>query len=316
MKFTNKEKQLIQAIASNEIYDIPSYIKYSNNFYIEKIEKNNIQSAFEQDTRFEKTFYCPKELNKNKANLVSESDFKKKKSQKKINPEKYTRHDVKLSYTSGCINIEIDNIHYSIDFYQRAIIPNSFDEIISFLTIWEYLKSENLIIQTDSEINSQDFSIFCYKKQNKKTTQPLNYTSLEVEDVSYLDYTYEFKMDKYLECKYYIGKRILPSAKLKSFVRKGFKTTEERSIFYTLIAAWVAIAVAIIIGITSILFNLFNDNSQNIIDKINNVIIELQESRCSSEKIETEQSERTEEILHTLQQIQENQDTEDTKQIQ
>lgn len=295
MKFTKDEKEIIKAIAEGQVYDIYSFILFSGSYTFEKADKQDVEKRFIADNRYEKIYYRPRDLSQKKTNLLTQDEYNKKISEKKISADsakKYIQYKVKLSYDSGILHQKLEGTDYIIDFYEGIYIPKDFNKIVSFLALWQYLKSERLIFESSTKMTSQSLNAFCKKiepSKGKGTEEQtsgdisINYEDMTVSDSNYLPYSYMFSMDRYELCREFVDKHIIPAVKLQLFVKNGFKTAEERSRLASIIVAWVAIIVSIAIAILSIVINLANDKSEQIINKMDSVIIELHEQNKKSQ---------------------------------
>ena len=148
-----------------------------------------------------------------------------------------------------------DNNNYSINFYNGIYIANSFDDIVSFLSLWQYLKSEMLVIELPSDLTDKTLGLFYEKHIISSSAQPLsleekiksiNFESHTYNDDSYFNgVDYKFSTEKCTICKEYLGKKIYPTPELNLYIKRNFKTCEEKIQSSALFAAWLAIFVSV-----------------------------------------------------------------------
>lgn len=254
MKFNRKQKEIIKKIASDEIQDIYSYMTAFNLLTFAQFKKTEIEQSFFSDS-LPKEYYFPLGLLPKFSTIETPDTFTQKVSAGLVNPDKYKSFSLSLNYNYGIKHLSWDNKNYIIDFYNGIHIANSFDDIVSFLSLWQYLKSEMLVIELPSDLTDKTLGLFYEKQVIPTSTQPLsqeekikgiNFESHTYNDDNYFNgIDYKFSAEKCTICKEYLGKKIYPTPELNLYIQRNFKTCEEKTQSSALFAAWLAIFVSV-----------------------------------------------------------------------
>lgn len=277
MKFSKHQKEIIKQINNGKIYNIISYLKFFNLGETIVLNKDDILHKFNTDN-IPKIYYYHKNLKIKYSNIISEDVYNNKVLNNELNPENYESVTLKLNYNQGIKHEIWDNKNYTINFYDGVYIAKSFNNIIDFLALWQYLKSEMLILEVPNDITANELSIF-YEKQTSSNSnilsleeriQQINFDDFTYEDSHYmLENIYTFSKEKCTICKEYLDRRIYPTTKLKIFIQKRFKTTEEKTQSSALCAAWIAIFVSIILTFLPYFQGTNQDYTKSISQNIN-----------------------------------------------
>lgn len=253
MKLTKHQKEIIRHIYNGDIYDILSYVKFFNLGKTIKFDKNDVDKSFDSD-ELPKKFYCPHNLHHNFVNMIPESIFNDQLLNEEVDPENYTEYTIHLSYTSGIKNESWNGQKFTFDFYNGVYVINSFNEILEFLILWQYLISEMLILEVSSDFSADLLGLFYEKCPNPVThnlsledrIKRIDFKNLTYDDQNYLkEDNYTLSHEHCCICKEYLGKRMYPSARLGIFIKKKFTTYEENTQNRALFVAWLAIFVSI-----------------------------------------------------------------------
>lgn len=303
MKLSKHQKETIRLIASGDIYDIPTYLKYFNLGCKIKFSKEKITEQFNAD-ELPKTFYRRKNLQCSRNNTLTDIEYIEKLKKHQLTPEHYTAENLKLNYSSGIQQETFENTTYTIDFYEGVYIPNNFNDIVDFLTLWQYLKSEMLILEVPNPCSVQMIGLF-FELSTANSFSPtsleeklkcIDYSTLTYADRYYLqNKCYTFSQQHCAMCKEYINKKIYPSTRLSLFIKKNFKTYEESTQNRALFTAWLAIFVSVILTFTP---NIHQDDSSSI-QTITSEVSEIKEL-LQTQDVSTELSSKLEQIIRKL----------------
>lgn len=240
------------------IYSVPikkqSYVKYFGLGEWIKYDSDKVRREFEEDT-VPKMFYYAKTLKKNKSNMLTASQFNAKLEKHELNPEEYLSNNVTLRYDAGIQHTEWEDNTYSFDFYEGVLVAKSHVDIKEFLVLWQYLKSEMLILEVPQECSKETLGLFFTRTENELHKLSVNE---QIEHINFYDFTYsdrhylgsatfELSYEFCIMYKEYLSKKMYASTTLDLFIRKGFRTTEERIQNSALAAAWLAIGVSILL---------------------------------------------------------------------
>lgn len=253
MKLSKHQKEIIRHIYKGDIYDILSYIKFFNLGKTIKFDKTDVDKSFDSD-ELPKKYYCPKNLHHTFVNMIPESTFNELLLNEEVDSEKYTEHNITLSYNSGIKHESWNGQEFTFNFYNGVYVVNSFNVVLDFLIIWQYLLSEMLILEVSSDFTADLLGLF-YEKCSNTVNQNLSledrikeidFQNLTYDDQNYLkEYNYTLSHEHCCICQEYLGKRIYPSAKLGIYIKKNFTTYEENTQNRALFVAWLAIFVSI-----------------------------------------------------------------------
>lgn len=275
MKLNKHQKEIIKHIKSGDIYDIYSYIKFFESGETISYNKANIFNAFANDTIC-KEYYYPSNLTPKASNVLTADAFKQKVSFGEIDASKYDSATLKLNYCSGTKDLFINDTLYKINFYDGVYIAKSFDTIIEFLSLWQYLKSEMLILEVSSDLSRETLGLF-YEKDTITTNNIATSDANILQDIDYSDFSYgdnhyltndsyTFSEKHYTICKDFLAKRIYPTPQLNLFMQNNYKTSEESIQKSALIAAWLAIFVSIALTFTPYIYAKFSQVETTIND--------------------------------------------------
>lgn len=252
MKFTKEQKEIIRAIASEEVWDISSF---ASRFQLKKTiryDRKVVKEAFDRDPRVG-VRYCPRILNPTPANLVSEEEFVKKCMEGQNLEEEYIRLEPMLEQTQAARKESVRDQVFSYDFYSGVEIINSFDRLVDFLTIWQYLRDQALVLEVSQPLCAETAALFFQREDEKTELTPEGDKVagvLRFSDLGYLqDGEYRLSRKWMAICDSFLGRRLYPAPGLKWFINNRFRTREEVDQARTLTAAWVGILVAILIAL-------------------------------------------------------------------
>ena len=273
MKLNKNQKSILKQIMSGKIFDLYSYIKCFDLGEFISYDKEEIAKLFSQDNIC-KEYYYPSNLKPLAANVLPAEIFYQKVSSKEIDENKYTYFSLSLNFCTGIKEVSISNKTYKINFYNGVYVAKSFETIIDFLSLWQYLKSEMLVLEVPNEITPETIGLFFEKNisssnvnisSSSNQLKDIDYSTLSYSDVHYLKKNvYSFSNEHYIICKDFLSKRIYPTPQLKLYIQNKFRTTEEKIQQSALIAAWLAIFVSIFLTFMPYIRSLFGTNiSQN-----------------------------------------------------
>lgn len=261
MKLNKKQKEILKHIKSGDIYDLFTYMKYYNLVKHIKYDKQEVNNLFNQD-KICKKYYYYSNLTPSKAIVKTAEQFSQQLIAKEIEAINYTPASLSLNFNCGIQKITIDGKTHEINFYDGVYVTSSFNFIIDFLSLWQYLKSQMLILEVPVEISKETIGLFfeedtCFSNANKKDVDILNlidYSTFSFSDKYYLDNTYSFSNAQYAICSDFLTKRIYPTPQLNIYIQNHFKTTEESTQKSALIAAWLAILVAVSLSVIQLFY--------------------------------------------------------------
>lgn len=290
MKFTKHQKETIKGIYRGDIYDISSYLKYFNLGCYIKIDKQEILNKFTSD-EIPKKYYCANSLKKKYSNIISEYDYNQKVQNGDINPDNYSVYELHLSFNSGIKHEFWEDTEYCLDFYKGVYIANRFDDILEFLTLWQFLISEMLILEVPHNFSADTLGLFYNKAPDfrnevlsiNERIKSINFNDFSYDDQYYLQNNYILSQEHCLMCKEYMDKRIYPSTKLGVFITKHFSTYEETTQNKALFVAWLAIFVSIALTFAPYFQPKDNSDIESITENLKDIKSSIEKKDLSEE---------------------------------
>lgn len=284
MKLNTHEKEIIKKIASGEITDIPSYLKSFNLSTFRQLNREKMEENFKISEK-NKTYKCLKK-NVSRFNLYntttqgSLSDLSIPNLNVSLNilqDDDFEYLPAKLDYSDSTYSLKIgDSTNYVYDYFEGINIVNSFSSIKTFLTIWQFLKSEGLILEVDKKVSRHDYEpFFEYKpientlygvskqrekelshKKNNDSIKPSNLPLFEANEEGsikdyreFTEYYFEYNKTNELICAQFLNKQIYGTSNLDIFIKKKFKTNEQINLTKALIPAYLALILALLIAL-------------------------------------------------------------------
>lgn len=278
MKLSKHQKETIRKIFSGEIFDITSYLKYFGLGTEIKFDKDSIEHSFDTDN-LPKKYYCHNSVQRKPSNILTEDDYLQKLQNGELDSNHYTKSTLRLSYNTGIKHETWEGQKFTLNFYEGVYIANTFTDILEFLTIWQFLKSEMLILEVPQNFSPKVLGLFYTKtalyKDNsisiENRIKNIDYKDFTYDDKYYLNSNYTLSHEHCLMCKEYLDKRICPSTKLGLFIKRRFKTYEERTQNKALFVAWLAIFVSIALTFLPYLHKEENPKPDSITQDIHNI---------------------------------------------
>ena len=293
MKFSNHQKETIKLIYSGVIYDIYSYLKYFKKLNFVKLSKNEIDKSFLNDS-IPKTFYRRKNLHNSRANILTENEYQEKLRKKQIDSDNYIVENLKLNYCSGLKKVSCKDNSFVIDFYNGIYIPDNFNDILDFLVLWQYLKTEMLILEVPNKCSTETVGLFFEKSIGiaevpsslQEQLKCIDYSTFTYNDKYYTHgKDYVLSQEHFAMCEDYIGKKIYPSTRLSIFIKNNFKTYEETTQNRALFVAWLAIFVSVALTFLPYLHKEENPNLTSITEDIQDIKHDIDSSNLTEDII-------------------------------
>ena len=263
MKLTKRQKDIVKQIKEGKIYDVESYIRHYDLGEFIKYDYEEFSRAFEEDD-INKKFYYPKDLTPNVTNVLTIETYNYKVESGKIDEKSYTVFSLELVADAGNVTVNIHDVEYHVNLYEGIYVAKSFGHILDFLTVWEYLKSEMLILELSTELKKTAIELFFEKSlmqqgelKENELDRNINYKAHSLSDNYYIESgKYIFSREKFIICEEYLKKRIYPTPSLNLYIQNKFSTKEEAMQKSALVAAWLAIFVSIILTFVPHIYSL------------------------------------------------------------
>lgn len=294
---SKEEKEIIRLIQKKEITDIYSYVKYFNLGKEVQQFHENIKKEF--DKKFEGKTYTIKQ---------PEYDF----LENKCIVEKLDNNMCKakpfLSYEDNpekqaiCYNGKQITHFYNLT--EPTYICEDIEKILNFISIWQFLESEHLIIELPKSCEKQDMALFLEQISYDYVSEdyflnfaPQSIYEMKFSAASFMDWRFSLNIHNFEICLPYLQKQIQPTLGLDTFVEKGFKTKSDLIERRNFIIALAGVIVAIVTSGASLIMSFLDNGNTEELNKINNSLQEIrQELNLPEENIE-QQTTQTEESI-------------------
>lgn len=288
MKFTKHQKDIIRHIASEDITDIVSYIKYFGLSTLRKLDKDKIEERFKKETHGKTCKKLKDDFSFCTMTNTIDSSFNISSQVSYHEPTEadYEYIPFEIAYTETEYSKKITNSSYfSYDYFEGINVVNSFSDIKDFLVIWQYLKNEGLILEVEKEIGREDYELFfeyipfdktsfkeandAFKAIGERPIKLCEYPENVKDYRDFADYLFEYNTTHELICSQFLGKQIYGTSELDVFIKSNFKTKNDKQFLLALIPAYVGVFVA--------LFTPFIPTDNSDVEKIQQQLSEIQE---------------------------------------
>ena len=288
MKFTKHQKDIIRHIASEDITDIVSYIKYFGLSTLRKLDKDKIEERFKKETAGKTVKKLKDDFSKftMKNNIDSSWNISSQITFHEPTEADYECVPLKIAYPETEHKKKLtDSSYFSYDYFKGINIVNSFSDIKDFLAIWQYLKNEGLILEVEKEIGREDYELFfeyipfdktsfkeandAFKAIGERPIKLCEYPENVKDYRDFADYLFEYNTTHELICSQFLGKQIYGTSELDVFIKSNFKTKNDKQFLLALIPAYVGVFVA--------LFTPFIPTDNSDVEKIQQQLSEIQE---------------------------------------
>lgn len=252
MKLTTKQQEIVQAISDGEITDILSFVKHYG--FGEEIcfDKEEVKRKFDEEYSGKK-FLCDVkhyDIHDIQEGIIERVD----------NHTAYCKAN--LSFSGACSRCSCSDVSYTYGLFDPVhIIAKDMPHIISFIALWQYLKSQALIIELPKSCSSEDMGLFLNQvtgsnrreiSLDENSTTPYAYYHLDVSYTDFFDGKYELDVENFEICYPYLTKKIYAAPELKTFIQEKYRTAEEINTRNNFRIALAGVVIAIVTSALSI----------------------------------------------------------------
>jgi len=313
MKLNPHQIEILDKIISGSVYDIPTYLSAFNRAKYHQHDVSAIKATFDAEedgkTYFFKenddgSFYT--EIYDKEGNVTSVAPVSNQMTYYLKEYPNSSPVEAELDMKVAPIKVDFQGNSYSFDFMKnKYLVANNFDEIIDFLALWSYLKTEALIIEFNKPISEEEISIFFETtksnvcpdnipkwemkttidsgKRSAKGLQTLSSKQIPKKKTQgYITDNWSMNYEHLTMCAEYIGKKILPTSSLQTYKQDKYRTFEEVSQRKNLIVAWIAVFISVVSVIIGNVLPLFDNQESEYLASINQHIATI-ESRLDDD---------------------------------
>ena len=314
MRLTKHQEEIVKKIVSEEVYDVPSYLKAFNKGRIVKYNTSDLKQKFyetEQDATYKVikeghslyTYHSTKDVGLVLFPRTRES----------ITDDEWEYRPARLEEDISPYQETYNEQTFTFDFQNNGVfVADKFESVRDFISLWSYLKREALVLEVEKTIEARDIGIYYQLKpiipeeNNKKIQWHMSRDSITTGGLSsivsmfehgildkapvrnisdYLESTWQIDKDHLLICKEFLGKKILPNSDLNIYVANKFKTTTEIAQHHSLSMARIAIALSIIAILIGNILPLFQASNEELLNDTNRNLVEISEKLNSFQPI-------------------------------
>lgn len=345
MKLTKRQKQIVDAIIKGTVYDIPSYLKEFQKWHLQKYDltrplakfteeqgKNRYKVIIDEDRAYIKGI-TPQNMGIGTINI----ETKLLRKPEDIPEDAWEYREAELIRNVKPVEIEYKGEKFSFDFMEVGVnVADNFDDIVEFMSLWAYLRQEALILEVPRDIVADDFGIlFELKHREPKPENPFIIQRDKDSDSlvkpitrinidfggfyphsptfllsAYMDEVWELNSEHLKNCEEYIGRKILPTEKLRVFAQQLYTTAGEWQFRIPLIISIIALIVSFLPIIQSLLMPNEPDHLAKISQQIEAIETLVEDDQAVLNKLEVIKS-VLEDILTSLNEMSVNQQSEE-----
>ena len=236
------------------------------------------------------------------------------------------------------IEIEYCGEKFSFDFMETGVnVADNFDDVVEFMSLWAYLRQESLVLEVPKDVTSDDIGIlFELKKKapekdkpfiihkdtlSESSTNPIERIIIDSSEFypsppmfqlsSYMDEEWILNNEYKKTCEEYIGRKILPTEKLRVFAKQLYTTSNEWQYRIPLIISVIALIVSFLPIIQALLPSNEPDYLSQINQKVEKIETLIETDVSDDSDLDVIQKKLTE-ILKTITEINSSEKSEET----
>lgn len=216
-------------------------------------------------------------------------------------------------------------------------VADNFDDVVEFMSLWAYLRQESLVLEVPKDVTSDDIGIlFELKKKapekdkpfiihkdtlSESSTNPIERIIIDSSEFypsppmfqlsSYMDEEWILNNEYKKTCEEYIGRKILPTEKLRVFAKQLYTTSNEWQYRIPLIISVIALIVSFLPIIQALLPSNEPDYLSQINQKVEKIETLIETDVSDDSDLDVIQKKLTE-ILKTITEINSSEKSEET----
>ena len=278
MKTLNKEeKEIIKLIQEKKITDIYSYVKYYNLGTEIQYFKEDIQKAFEN-----KYGTTTRIFTKGKNNTICKKYIIEELSDNRYKARPYLTFNDGFTTDWDTIYYKPKGIKHSYHLTEPTYTCDNIDQILNFISIWQFLESDHLIIELPKSCDAKDMGLFLRKtnvtpEDASLPDEPCNTYDLQINAREFMSWEFKLDVHNFEICLPYLMKQIQPTLGLNTFVKNKYRTECTLIERRNFIIALAGVVVAIITSLISLFASIFDNGNAKELNNINNSIQEIHE---------------------------------------
>lgn len=262
MKLTKHQKQIVDAIIAGTVFDIPSYLREFNKWHLCKYDLSRPLAKFEEEEGDKQykviidkdKFYIQTKSPMNTGFGTYYVDMPIPRKPEDIPDDSWEYKKAELIRNIKPVEVEYCGESFTFDFVEAGVnVVDDFDDIIEFMGLWAYLRKESLVLEVPRDVTADDLGILFELKPKKpkpeipfvihrdkapdSSAKPITRVTGDLDEfypsppvfllTSYMDEEWVINGEHQKNCEEYIGRKILPTGKLKTFKQQLYTTADE-----------------------------------------------------------------------------------------
>lgn len=262
MKLSKHQKQIVDAILTGKVFDIPSYLKEFQKCHLCKYDLSRPFAQFEEEEGGkqykvivdEDKFYIKSKYPTNFGFGTTCVDVSMPRNPEDIPEDSWEYKKPELIRNIKPIELKYNGEMFQFDFVEAGVnVADDFDDIIDFMSLWSYLRQESLVLEVPRDVTEDDFGILfelmprepkpenpfvIHRDKNPDSSiKPITRVTGDLDDfypspptfllTSYMNEEWTINGEHQKNCEEYIGKKMLPTGKLKTFKQQLYTTSDE-----------------------------------------------------------------------------------------
>ena len=262
MKLSKHQKRIVDAIIAGTVFDIPSYLKEFNKWHLCKYDLTRPLAKYEEeegDKQYKvivdkEKFYIQTKSPMNTGFGTYYVDMPIPRKPEDIPDDSWAYKKAELIRNIKPVEVEYRGETFMFDFVKAGVnVANDFEDVVEFMGLWAYLRKESLILEVPRDVTADDLGILFELKPKKpkpetpfvihrdknpdSSAKPITRVSGDHDEfypappvfllTSYVDEEWMINGEHQKNCEEYIGRKILPTGKLKTFKQRLYTTADE-----------------------------------------------------------------------------------------
>ena len=307
MRLTRHERIIVSRINKGEIYDIPSYLRSFGKGRNQAYDMDAIRNRFTADENG-RQYKVLKDGHSLFISTHSTQHFMGQsihtpmlipRMESDIADDEWNLCEAKLEDKIPLSVFTYDEQEFKVDFQQGAFVADNFQDILTFIRLWSYLRHENLVFEVSKPISQDEISMLyesvpCNKKRRSakikiewdkrpgedngteklKPVTDIHQTVPTRRAEEFMDAEWKMNEDHLMMCHEFIGKKMYSTGALRNFAANNYRTSEEMHRGLNTIIA----VAALFISVLSFSYGLFypSNTYQPALDNLTQQISEIQ----------------------------------------
>lgn len=317
MRLTRHERIIVSRINKGEIYDIPSYLRSFGKGCNRAYDMDAIRDNFAADENGRQykvlkdghSLFISTHSTQHIMGQPIHTPLLIPRTESDIADDEWTLCAARLEDRIPPSVFTYDEKEYKVDFQQGAFVADNFQDILTFIRLWSYLRHENLVFEVTKPISLDEISMLyesvpCSKKRSSakikiewgnrpseddgikrfKPVTDIHQTVPTRRAEEFMDTKWKMNEDHLMMCHEFIGKKMYSTGALRNFAANNYRTSEEMHRSLNTITA----VAALLISVLSFSYGLFYP-SNTYQPALDNLTYQISQIQTALETISTNQ---------------------------